>query len=54
VEITTKPGSLGQYEVVVDGETVAQRTRGLAAMFGGGWPTADQVDASLESRLPGR
>ena len=45
--MNTKPGDLGQYDVVVDGETIATRSRGFMAMLGGGWPTADQVIGEL-------
>lgn len=46
----TRPGELGQFDVRVDGEVLASRKRGLLAMLGGGWPTADDVLQALEAR----
>jgi hypothetical protein len=47
-------GSLGQYDIVADGEVVATRKRGLAAILGGGWPDAAQVMKALLDRQAGR
>ncbi|HVS14216.1 MAG TPA: hypothetical protein VMV46_09845 [Thermoanaerobaculia bacterium] len=52
--MTRLPGDLGQYDVVADGTVVARRRRGLVAILGGGWPTADEVvRALLERRSSG-
>jgi hypothetical protein len=46
-------GARGQFEVQVDGQTVAQRGGGtLARFFGGGWPAAAEVVAAIRARTP--
>jgi hypothetical protein len=51
--VQTRPGELGQFDVVVDGKVVASRRRSvLASLLGGGWPTADEVLQAIE-RGPG-
>jgi hypothetical protein len=53
--VETRPGELGQFDVVVDGEVVASRRRSvLGALFGAGWPTADEVLRAIESRRAGK
>ena len=47
------PGSLGQFDVVVDGQVVASKTGGfLVKLLGGGWPDPDAVVAAIRARLP--
>ena len=44
-------GSRGQFEVQVDGETVATRGGGfLGKLFGGGWPKAADVVAAVRAK----
>lgn len=44
-------GDRGQYEVFVDGETVAKRGGNLLTrLFGGGWPVPEDVLAEIEKR----
>lgn len=44
-------GARGQFDVVVDGETIASREKGfLTRLIGGGWPDEDLVVAELERR----
>ena len=46
-----KAGSLGQFDVVVDGEVIARRKPGLLArLLGGGWPEPEAVIAAIEQR----
>jgi hypothetical protein len=40
--------------VVADGEVVASRKRGLVAILGGGWPTANDVVQALLERQANR
>lgn len=49
---TLREGARGQFDVVVDGETVASRERGLLTrLMGGGWPDPEDVVAAVERRL---
>jgi hypothetical protein len=42
------PGSLGQFDVVVDGAVVASRHGGmLRKLLGGGWPDPEEVVAKI-------
>jgi len=46
-------GARGQFEVQVDGQTVARRGGGtLARFFGAGWPSAADVVAAVRARTP--
>jgi hypothetical protein len=54
IEPVTTPGKIGQFEVIVDGNTIAQRggnwfTRSLGA----GYPDLDRVVEELERRQVG-
>jgi hypothetical protein len=41
-------GSPGQFDVLVDGQVVATRSRSLlTVLIGGGWPTAAEVMRAL-------
>lgn len=47
-----EPGESGQFEVFVDGETIAKRGgNALTRLFGAGWPDPEDVVAKLEERL---
>jgi hypothetical protein len=48
-----RKGSTGQFDVVVDGETIASKSKGLMAMFTGGWPNPDDVVKRLRERVSG-
>jgi hypothetical protein len=51
LQVQSRPGELGQYDVMVDGEVVATRRRSvLGTLFGGGWPTADDVLQAIAQR----
>jgi len=42
---------MGQFDVVVDGETIASKKTGLLTkLFGGGWPDPDAVVAAIAER----
>jgi len=44
-------GARGQFDVVLDGETIASRQKGLLIrLIGGGWPDEDQVVNEVERR----
>lgn len=48
-------GAVGQFDVVVDGETIASRQGGLfTRLLGGGWPDEEQVVAELARRKRGQ
>jgi hypothetical protein len=51
--VEIKKGSTGQFDVVVDGETIASKSKGLMAMFTGGWPNPDEVVKRLRERVAG-
>jgi len=45
-------GKSGQYDVIVDGETIASRGGNmLTRLFGAGWPDPEDVLAAAEQRL---
>ena len=49
-----RPGELGQYDVVVDGQVVARRKKSvLRAILGGGWPSADDVIRGMQNVAAG-
>lgn len=37
------PGTPGQFDVLMDGERIATRSKGWQRFFGGGWPSAQEV-----------
>ena len=48
------PGELGQFQVVVDGEVVAERDQSpLKRLVGGGWPDPQQVVLAIGKRMSG-
>lgn len=50
--MTLTPGQRGQFDVDVDGETVASRQKGfLTRLLRGGWPDPEAVVAAVEERL---
>ena len=50
-EVSVDVGKTGQFDVVVDGQVVAQRTGGFftKAFLNGGWPTSEDVVAERRS-----
>lgn len=45
-------GKTGQFDVIVDGETIASRGgNALTRLFGAGWPDTEAVLAVVEERL---
>ena len=51
IEPVTTPGKIGQFEVIVDGNTIAQRGGNwLTRSFGAGYPDLDHVVEQLERR----
>ncbi len=45
-------GKSGQFDVIVDGETIASRGGNmLTRLFGAGWPDSEDVLAAVEQRL---
>ena len=54
IEAVTTPGKSGQLEVIVDGNTIAQRGGNwLTRSFGAGYPDLDHVVERLERRRAG-
>jgi hypothetical protein len=51
IEAVLKPGKTGQFEVIADGERIAER-RGnwLTRSFGAGYPDLDSLVDQLEKR----
>ena len=48
------PGRSGQYEIVVDGETIASRKGGFVKrLLGGGWPDNEDILNKLQQRQEG-
>ena len=46
---------MGQFDVVVDGVTIASKKTGLLTkLLGGGWPDPDEVVAAIEKRTAKR
>jgi hypothetical protein len=51
IEAVVTPGKTGQFEVIADGETIAQRGGNwLTRSFGAGYPDLDSVVEQLEKR----
>ena len=51
LEAVVTPGKTGQFEVIADGETLAQRGGNwLTRSFGAGYPDLDNVVEQLEKR----
>ena len=45
-------GKFGQFDVIVDGETIASRGGNmLTRLFDAGWPDPEDVLAAVEQRL---
>jgi hypothetical protein len=50
--VRREEGRLGQFDVVVDGEVVARRARGVhRTVAGGGWPDPDAVVDAIAAKL---
>lgn len=43
-------GSTGQFDVMVDGQTIASKKQGLLAPRAGDWPDEDRVIEALRAR----
>ncbi|MBL8732319.1 MAG: Rdx family protein [Planctomycetes bacterium] len=55
MKVSTQTGALGQFDVVVDGETIASRGGNVfQRILGGGWPDPEAVVRALEERLQAR
>ena len=51
IEVVTEVGGRGQFDVFVDGEVVASRSKGLLQkLLGGGWPDPAAVAAAIAAR----
>ena len=51
VEAVIRPGKTGQFEVIADGERIAERGGNwFTRRFGGGYPDLDSVAEQLEKR----
>ena len=49
IDPVTTPGSTGQFEVIADGETIAERGGNwLTRSFGGGYPDLDSIVEQLQ------
>ena len=49
------PGKIGQYDVLLDGEVIASRERGLLKrLLGGGWPDPEAIVDEIQRRHEGR
>lgn len=54
IEAVVTPGKTGQFQVIADGETVAERGGNwLARSFGAGYPDLDNVVDQLQKRNDG-
>jgi hypothetical protein len=54
VDAALEPGGVGQFDVVVDGETIASRGGNrLTRPFGAGYPDPEDVVRALAARAPG-
>ena len=52
IEAVTTPGKTGQFEVIADGERIAQRGGNwLTRSLGAGYPDLDRVVEHLQKRL---
>ena len=55
MKVKRERGRLGQFDVVVDGETIASRGGNvLTRALGGGWPDPEAVIAKIEAMLAQR
>ena len=51
IEAVIRPGKTGQFEVIVDGERIAERGGNwFTRSFGAGYPALDSVVEQLEKR----
>jgi predicted Rdx family selenoprotein len=51
IDAELQVGSPGQFEVLVDGETIASRSSSIVSRFlGGGWPDPNDVVQSVRTR----
>ena len=51
MDAVLKPGKTGQFEVLADGERIAERGGNwLTRSFGGGYPDLETIVAQLEKR----
>jgi hypothetical protein len=51
VQAILKPGKIGQFEVIADGERIAERGGNwFTRSFGAGYPDLDKVVEQLEKR----
>jgi hypothetical protein len=54
IEAVLKPGKTGQFEVIADGEKIAERGGNwLTRSFGAGYPDLNSVIKQLEQRSAG-
>ena len=55
IDAVTTPGKTGQFDVMADGKTIAERGGNwLTRQFGAGYPDLDSVVAHLETLRAGR
>jgi hypothetical protein len=51
IDVEIKKGASGQFDVLADGQVIAQRKTGLLSMLlGGGWPEPREVVSALARR----
>ena len=51
IEAVCKPGKTGQFDVIADGEKIAERGGNwLTRSFGAGYPDLEQIVEQLEER----
>ena len=54
MNVTLEAGNSGQYDILADGELIAQRDGGLLKkLFGAGWPVEAEVIAKIRERSAG-
>jgi hypothetical protein len=55
IEAVLRPGKTGQFEIIADGERIAERGGNwLTRSFGAGYPDLDSVVERLEQKQTGR
>ncbi len=55
IEAVLRPGKTGQFEIIADGERIAERGGNwLTRSFGAGYPDLDSVVERLEQKQSGR
>jgi hypothetical protein len=55
IEAVLRPGKTGQFEIIADGERIAERGGNwLTRSFGAGYPDLDRVVERLEQKQTGR